>query len=1029
MKKTILFVAFLLAGFFCFGQVEMPYLIKYQIQGDTIYRHTKTIEGIHINVTEQEVITGEGSELLPLSYLDTIYVYKDKFRKYVGEMGDWDEVLFSNDQLCLYKENDGRGMPRALLSLYVNDTVPEGYFVFTTFDEDGFPEFMNFNDSCFMKINRYYEEYFDAVIIASDMFSLFTLDSVRMDDSLGRVNERYEALVRAGYDLTPAQRAIALQHLVSGGVSMVMGAGGMLAGCAMLTPGVNIAMGATIALLGTAGFISGALLTTHASDQLLTGGNEHTQGYEESAFLFGLIGSITNWFSFGTYLLSDGFYSTLEDSLLHVESSFPYERAQRMRNMGLTATGNAALLDPESHTARLFGSIREKLDPNDRFGIMICRDRDALTVEQCQLLDVSHPTGTFYCDFSNLEPLGGYYYRSYYYSTELASYGTVNPWVVSLGIKSFRMPGVITLEHEQGNSSNSYWLHGAFQDVAGQTSHTVGFCYSYSNEIPTYDDEHLQQTVYENGEFTDHLFLNSQYNCCYYRAYAIIDDRIAYGEVRQIGVAVSTFEPTDITQTTAMGAGEVVCGDVCDVTERGLCWSTYPNPTTNGNHLVEGQGTGFFNCLMTDLAPGTSYYVRAYAIVDATTLYGNEWLFTTVNHPTVTTAPVTNIGEHTAMGGGNVTSDGGSPITERGICWSTSHNPTTGGNHATSGTGTGSFSCTMTGLTSGTTYYVRAYAVADGQTMYGNEVSFTTITLPTVTTSQVTNIGEHTATGGGNVTDDGGSPITVRGICWGTSHNPTTSNSHATNGSGTGAFTVNMTGLTAHTTYYVRAYATNSVGTEYGNEVSFTTQQEEPTGDWVDLGLPSGLLWATRNVGASSPEDYGSYFAWAETQPKSVYNWDTYIYTCGGFYDLTKYCTYPGCGCNGYTDNLTILQPGDDAATANWGGGARMPTKEEWQELYNNCTSVWTTQNGVNGRRFTGPNGNTLFLPAAGARYESSLYEAGSRGYFWSSSLNTDDYPYRPYDAWYFGFNSGNYDMSHGGIRRSGDSVRAVRAN
>ena len=199
------------------------------------------------------------------------------------------------------------------------------------------------------------------------------------------------------------------------------------------------------------------------------------------------------------------------------------------------------------------------------------------------------------------------------------------------------------------------------------------------------------------------------------------------------------------------------------------------------------------------------------------------------------------------------------------------------------------------------------------------------------------------------------------------------------------------------------------------------TEKEEVDKDWVDLGLPSGLLWATRNVGATSPEDYGDYFAWGETSPKEVYNWDTYRY-CNGDYDqLTKYCSKSSFGYNGFTDNLTILQPGDDAATANYGG--RTPTKEEWQELLNNTTVSWTTLNGVNGRLFTASNGNSLFLPAAGYRWVSSLYDAGSDGDYWSSSLYTDD----PVYAWYFYVGSGDQDMSSSG-RDNGHSVRAVRS-
>ena len=191
---------------------------------------------------------------------------------------------------------------------------------------------------------------------------------------------------------------------------------------------------------------------------------------------------------------------------------------------------------------------------------------------------------------------------------------------------------------------------------------------------------------------------------------------------------------------------------------------------------------------------------------------------------------------------------------------------------------------------------------------------------------------------------------------------------------------------------------------------------------WVDLGLPSGTKWATCNVGANNPEGYGDYFAWGETTPKETYNWSTYRYCNGDYNTLTKYCNNAEYGNNGFTDNLTTLEASDDAATVNWGSGWRMPTFDEMDELNRNCTVTWTTQNGVNGRLFTGPNGNSIFLPAAGYRYGSSLYDAGSHGYYWSSSLDTD----YPYDAWYLNFGSDDYYMGNYGLRYYGLSVRPV---
>ena len=193
---------------------------------------------------------------------------------------------------------------------------------------------------------------------------------------------------------------------------------------------------------------------------------------------------------------------------------------------------------------------------------------------------------------------------------------------------------------------------------------------------------------------------------------------------------------------------------------------------------------------------------------------------------------------------------------------------------------------------------------------------------------------------------------------------------------------------------------------------------------WVDLGLPSGLLWADRNVGASSSESYGNYYAWGETATKSIYNWSTYAYGSGEN-QLTKYCSNASYGLNGFTDTLTILQPGDDAATANMGNGARTPTRAEWQELITHTTSTWVYQNGVNGRRFTASNGNSIFLPAAGNRWDDELCYVGSYGYYWFSSL----YLGRPFRAWGFYFYSREQSMNNSYGRNDGFSVRAVRHN
>ena len=195
--------------------------------------------------------------------------------------------------------------------------------------------------------------------------------------------------------------------------------------------------------------------------------------------------------------------------------------------------------------------------------------------------------------------------------------------------------------------------------------------------------------------------------------------------------------------------------------------------------------------------------------------------------------------------------------------------------------------------------------------------------------------------------------------------------------------------------------------------------------DYVDLGLPSGTLWATCNVGAGSSEEYGYYFAWGETTTKSTYDWSTYKYCNGDSYKLTKYCNKSSYGNNGFTDDLTVLQAIDDAATIKFGSDWHIPTKEQWEELKNNTTVTWTTQNGVNGRKFDAANGNSLFLPAAGYQSGNSINYEGSYGEYWSNSL----YSRTPYYSWYLHFNSDICVVNDSGERCHGRLVRAVRTS
>jgi len=293
---------------------------------------------------------------------------------------------------------------------------------------------------------------------------------------------------------------------------------------------------------------------------------------------------------------------------------------------------------------------------------------------------------------------------------------------------------------------------------------------------------------------------------------------------------LTTTAVTAITLTTAASGGTITADGGGAVTARGVCWATTANPVIGAtNTTTDGTGTGLFTSAITGLLPGTGYHVRAYATNSAGTAYGADVPFTTlaVAVPTVTTTAVTGMTLTTAVSGGNVTADGGAAVTARGVCWATTLNPVIGAtNTTTNGTGTGVFVSNLAGLLPGTAYHVRAYATNSTGTAYGADVPFTTsaVGLPTLTTDAVTGLTLTSAISGGNITADGGGAITARGVCWATTLNPVIGATNTTtNGTGTGVFVSNITGLLPGTAYHVRAYATNSTGTAYGADVPFTT--------------------------------------------------------------------------------------------------------------------------------------------------------------------------------------------------------------
>lgn len=509
-------------------------------------------------------------------------------------------------------------------------------------------------------------------------------------------------------------------------------------------------------------------------------------------------------------------------------------------------------------------------------------------------------------------------------------------------------------------------VQGLLLDKGHPETNEWGVCWSM-NGAPTYYSDRIVAPTPDEGSGLFEVTLPDLMDEQRYwvRVYAKSTDFIAFSDTVSFTTLGLPWVHVEAVTQVSVPTAQVNCRVITDggapVTERGLCWSTSPDPALGGAvfatednmvsvlssggtlYVTNGDGTGPFTCNIGGLSGNTTYYLRAYAINAGGTGYSSQDTFTTpISVPTVITSQPTNVSNAGAICGGDVITDGGSPVTERGVCWSTSHNPTINDNHTSDSSGTGGFTSSLTGLSSEMLYYVRAYATNGVGTAYGDELSFTTMPIivpsfgsavlttcddwiydnggstgnyannsdgymvvypaitgnlvelsgsyqiengydnlyvydgvgisgtllstltgtgtvtsivsqsgpltirfvsdfvlnysgfalhaqcadpvvPTVITDSVSNITSSSAISGGAVTATGGETVTARGVCWSTSPNPTINGNHTTDGANTGTFVSQITGLQSNITYYVRAYATNSVGTAYGNEVNFTT--------------------------------------------------------------------------------------------------------------------------------------------------------------------------------------------------------------
>jgi len=412
-----------------------------------------------------------------------------------------------------------------------------------------------------------------------------------------------------------------------------------------------------------------------------------------------------------------------------------------------------------------------------------------------------------------------------------------------------------------GTVSGSSFIGGFIAQSNG--SETPNYCFWNTNIYPTDNGSATGKTTTElqtQATYTGWTFGSGNW------AYTTgKNNNYPYLAWQTVFGASITTTTTSVSANSATLGGNVTDNGGYAVTERGIIYSsTNTKPIIGGigvTKATNGTGSGIFSASIGSLTENTTYYVQAYAITSMGTTYGGIQTFTTLKLPTITTQAVSSIAATTATGNGNITSLGIPNPTAYGVCWSTTSGAETAtGNYVNNGSasGIGAFTASITGLASNTTYYVKAYATNTAGTSYGSEVSFTTLPVaPTVTTQAVSSILTETATGNGNITDLGVPNPTAYGVCWSTTSGAeTATGNYVNNGSasGIGAFTASITGLTANTTYYVKAYATNIAGTVYGSEVNFTTMTNGTFTAATNNDWGTATNWASNSVPTSATD-------------------------------------------------------------------------------------------------------------------------------------------------------------------------------
>ena len=474
-----------------------------------------------------------------------------------------------------------------------------------------------------------------------------------------------------------------------------------------------------------------------------------------------------------------------------------------------------------------------------------------------------------------------------------------------------------------------------------------------------------------------------------------------------------TVEAKNVSAISAVLAGKAnLSSTVASDLKVGFQYSKSASILPSNSTTIEAtDADAFYNytAAITGLAPETKYYFRSFVRQNGQDTYGETMEFTTKD-----VSSLLETKDASAVEATKATMNAKLDLTDvqykslaYGFLWGTSESALNTDYKCTE-ISDNAISAALTNLSHKTQYWYKAYVKLDSQTFYGEVKTFTTDVVPVESVSLDKT--EYTFNTIGNTLTLTATVLpadaTDKSVSWSSSSDAVA--------------TVDASGkVTAVSkgTATIKAEAKDGSG-KYAS-CSVTVETPCPSGA-VDLGL--SVYWGTTNIGASKPEDYGDYYAWGETEPKESYSWSTYKYGTSSSGPFFKYNTSDSYGT---VDNKTVLEPEDDVASVKLGGEWRMPTDAEWTELRTKCTWTWTTNyngTGVKGQIVTATNGNSIFLPAAGYRRDTKLYDAGSYGYYWSSSLNTD----KPSIAWYVNFNSGTVRRRDYGYRSYGQSVRPV---